>query len=100
MFLFCLLGVCIKPVLVTAYQPNIDEATLVWIFNAINFDHLVMFHCKKDDKPIYSGGRYQILQYPSNTTENKIYIVLKISGAKDSDIGTYSILLNWFTMKH
>jgi len=92
-FLCFLIGVCIKPALVKAYQPNIDEAMLVWIFNASNFDHLVTFNCEKDDEPIYSGGQYHIYHYFSNTTENKVHLILKISSATNSDIGNYTAQL-------
>ena len=89
-FLFFLIGVCIKPVLLKAYQPQADEAVLVWIFSASNFDQLVTFQCNKSDEPIHSSGRYHFFH---NITENMVYFVLKISNPTNSDIGNYSAQL-------
>ncbi|XP_065892522.1 uncharacterized protein [Dysidea avara] len=84
------LRVCIKPVLLKAYQPQADEAVLVWIFSASNFDQLVTFQCNKSDEPIHSSGRYHFFH---NITENMVYFVLKISNPTNSDIGNYSAQL-------
>jgi len=78
---------------VKAYQPHIDEAMLVWTFKASSFDNLVTFQCKKNDQSIHASGQYQLSHYPSNTTDNEVYFVLKISNANIDDVSNYSVQL-------